>query len=69
MRCFDYSLGPKAPEQESGSRVVDDISTDAAIAAAELDAIEAFLSAEVRAIIEGTLDSEKPKTTVKIREM
>ncbi len=65
MRCFDYSLGPKLSAGPSGWRVTDDFPTDAAIAVGELDAIEAFLSAHVRLIVEGASDSEMPQILAK----
>jgi len=54
MRTDHYSLGPIPPPAEPGLRVVDDFPADMPVTDAELDVIEAFLGAQLRAILSGT---------------
>ena len=58
MRTDHYSLGPILPPAEPGLRVVDDFPTDMPVTDAELDVIEAFLGAQLRAIL-----SDAPEAT------
>lgn len=51
MRTDHYSLGPPPPPAESGLRVAHDFPADMPVTAAELDVIEAFLGAQLRAIL------------------
>jgi hypothetical protein len=52
MRADHYSLGPiLPPPAEPGLRVVDDFPADMPVTEAELDVIEAFLGAQLRAIL------------------
>ncbi|WP_156953404.1 hypothetical protein [Afifella pfennigii] len=50
MRTDHYSPGPPPPD-EAGRRVVDDLPEDMPVTDAELDVIEAFLGAQIRAIL------------------
>ena len=52
MRTDFYSPGPPAP-QTSERRVSDDLPRDMPVTDAELDVIEAFLGAQLRAILDG----------------
>lgn len=53
MRTDHYSLGPIPLPAEPGPRVVDDFPADMPVTDAELDVIEAFLGAQLRAILNG----------------
>lgn len=53
MRTDHYSLGPTPPAAEPGLNVVDDFPADVPVTDAELDVFEAFLGAQLRAILDG----------------
>jgi len=53
MRTDHYSLGPIPPPAEPGLRVIDDFPANVPVTDAELDVIEAFLGAQLRAILSG----------------
>lgn len=63
MRTDLYNAGPPPPD-EIGRRVVDDLPEDMPVTDAELDVIEAFLGAQLRAILNGCPDdsSSAPNT-------
>jgi hypothetical protein len=60
MRTDHYSLGPLPPPAEPCLRVTHDFPADMPVTEAELDVIEAFLGAQLRAILsDGPADGAK----------